>query len=211
MSSLQLVWFKRDLRVNDHRPLLEASERGAVLPLYVVEPELWQQPDASERQWLFCRESLMELRQVLADLGQPLVVRSGDVVQVLDRARRQFGIDGLWSHEETGNSWTFQRDKRVGAWSRQHGIAWTEIPQFGVTRGLRSRNGWAKRWEAQMAEPITPVPTELHSLEDIDPGVIPERPCSELLSDACPQRQTGGRSIGLGELSEFLHRRAPRY
>ena len=72
--------------------------------------------------------------------NDPLVVRSGDVVQVLERARRQFGIDGLWSHEETGNGWTYQRDKRVGAWARQHGIAWTEIPQFGVTRRLRSRN-----------------------------------------------------------------------
>ena len=99
MSSPQIVWFKRDLRVDDHRPLLEAAARGPVLPLYVVEPELWQQPDASERQWLFCRESLIELRQALADLGQPLVVRVGDVVQVLDRARRQFGIDGLWSHD----------------------------------------------------------------------------------------------------------------
>lgn len=118
MSSLQIVWFKRDLRVDDHRPLLDAAARGPVLPLYVVEPELWQQPDASERQWLFCRESLLELRQALAELGQPLVVRSGDVVQVLERgARRQFGVDGLWSHEETGNGWTYQRDKRVGAWA----------------------------------------------------------------------------------------------
>ena len=114
MRPLQIVWFKRDLRIVDHRPLTAAAERGPVLPLYVVEPEWWQQPDASERQWLFCRESLLELRQALADLGQPLVVRSGDVVQVLERARRQFGIDGLWSHEETGNGWTYQRDKRVG-------------------------------------------------------------------------------------------------
>ena len=211
MSSLQVVWFKRDLRVDDHRPLLEASELGAVLPLYVVEPELWQQPDASERQWLFCRESLLELRQTLADLGQPLVVRIGDVVQVLERARRQFGIAGLWSHEETGNGWTYQRDKRVGAWARQHGIVWTEIPQFGVTRRMRSRNGWAKRWEVQMTEPIAPAPAGFHLLEGMDPGVIPERPCAELSLDRCPERQTGGRSSGLGVLSDFLQRRAPRY
>ena len=49
MSALQLVWFKRDLRTVDHRPLVEALKRGPVLPLYVVEPELWQQPDTSER------------------------------------------------------------------------------------------------------------------------------------------------------------------
>ena len=171
----------------------------------------WQQPDASERQWLFCRESLLELRQTLADLGQPLVVRGGDLVQVLERARCQFGIDGRWSQEESGNGWTYQRDKRVGAWARRHGIAWTEIPQFGVTRRLRSRNGWAKRWEAQMAEPITPAPAALQPLEGIDPGVIPEHPCLELSADVCPQRQTGGRSIGLKELSDFLQHRASRY
>ncbi len=211
MSSLQIVWFKRDLRVDDHRPLLEAAARGPVLPLYVVEPELWKQPDASERQWLFCRESLLELRQALAELGQPLVVRSGDVVQVLERARRQFGVDGLWSHEETGNGWTYQRDKRVGAWARAHGIQWGEIRQFGVTRRMRSRNGWAKRWKEQMAEPITPAPAGVPALEEIDPGVIPERPCPELLPDDCSQRQTGGRSIGLGELRDFLQHRAPCY
>jgi len=81
MAALQIVWFKRDLRIVDHQPLEAAAERGLVLPLYVVEPELWQQPDASERQWMFCRESLLELRQALADRGQPLVVRAGDVVQ----------------------------------------------------------------------------------------------------------------------------------
>ena len=70
---------------------------GPVLPLYVVEPELWGQPDASERQWWFCRESLGELRGALAALGQPLVVRSGDVIEVLERARKQFGLAGLWS------------------------------------------------------------------------------------------------------------------
>ena len=211
MSSLQIVWFKRDLRVDDHRPLLEAAARGPVLPLYVVEPELWQQPDASERQWLFCRESLIELRQSLAALGQPLVLRSGDVVQVLERARRQFGIDGLWSHEETGNGWTYQRDKRVAAWARANGIQWLEIPQFGVIRRLRSRQGWAQRWEKQMAEPIAPVPASLQSLDDLDPGAIPDRPTDGLPPDPCPLRQTGGRSMALLELEDFLNNRATHY
>ena len=62
-----------------------------------------------------------------------------------------------------------------------------------------------------MTEPITPEPAALQALAGIDPGVIPERPCSELPSDACPQRQTGGRSLGLRELSDFLQHRAPRY
>ncbi|MEB3277076.1 MAG: deoxyribodipyrimidine photo-lyase, partial [Cyanobacteriota bacterium] len=58
---LHLVWFKRDLRCVDHAPLVEAARRGPVLPLYVVEPALWQQADASGRQWQFCRDSLIDL------------------------------------------------------------------------------------------------------------------------------------------------------
>ena len=123
MSALQIVWFKRDLRIVDHRPLVEAIKRGPVLPLYVVEPEMWRQPDTSARQWLFCRESLLDLQRALTEIGQPLVVRSGDVVDVLERARRQFGIDALWSHQETGNGWTYQRDRRVADWCKRHGIA----------------------------------------------------------------------------------------
>ena len=83
MGPLQIVWFKRDLRVVDHQPLLQASSQGPVLPLVVVEPQLWQQPDASGRQWNFYAESIEELRQALALLGQPLVVRIGPAVQVL--------------------------------------------------------------------------------------------------------------------------------
>ena len=80
--SLQLVWFKRDLRWVDHQPLIQALAHGPVLPLYIVEPEFWHQADTSARQWEFCREALIDLREGLAALGQPLVVRCGDAVEV---------------------------------------------------------------------------------------------------------------------------------
>jgi hypothetical protein len=28
----------------------------------------------------------------------------------------------LWSHEETGNDWTFRRDRQVAAWCRERGV-----------------------------------------------------------------------------------------
>ena len=210
-GGLQVVWFKRDLRIHDHRPLLEASRRGPVLPLVVVEPELWHQPDLSERQWAFAAECMAELRDALAQLGQPLVVRVGDVVTVLERARRQLGVAGLWSHEETGNGWTYARDRRVAAWARQHGITWNEIPQFGVVRRLRQRNGWAQRWEERMAEAITATPLALSPLAGIEPGAIPTAEELELAADPCPQRQGGGRQNGLALLHSFLGERGSRY
>ena len=49
-----VVWFKRDLRLDDHGPLHDAATDD-VIPLYVVEPDYWQLPDTSERQWSFMR------------------------------------------------------------------------------------------------------------------------------------------------------------
>lgn len=86
---IEVVWFKRDLRVMDHRPLAAAAATGRpVLPLYVVEPEWWRQPDMARRHWDFIAESLEELRGALADRAAPLVVREGEVVPVLDDLHR---------------------------------------------------------------------------------------------------------------------------
>ena len=79
---LQIVWFKRDLRVQDNEALTRAAETGTVLPLYIVEPDLWRQADASGRQWAFWREAVVSLRDDLARLGQPLVVRTGDATDL---------------------------------------------------------------------------------------------------------------------------------
>ncbi len=189
---LQVVWFKRDLRLADHRALAKAAARGPVLPLFVVEPELWRQPDMSGRQWAFLAECLTELRESLAALGQPLVVRSGSVVEVLESLHAERGIAALWSHQETGNGRTYARDLAVAAWCRSKDIAWHEERQGGTIRRLGSRNGWAKRWDAFMAEPETPSPLALAPLDDIAPGAIPSGTDLGLRPDACPERQQGG-------------------
>jgi deoxyribodipyrimidine photo-lyase len=75
MAGAHIGWFKRDLRVHDHAALAAAAERGRVLPLFIVEPALWHQPDYAGRHWAFAAECLAELRVQLTALGQPLVVR----------------------------------------------------------------------------------------------------------------------------------------
>ncbi len=54
--SYELVWFKRDLRWQDHAALAQAALRGPVRCIYVVEPELWLQPDAALQHFEFVRE-----------------------------------------------------------------------------------------------------------------------------------------------------------
>ena len=207
----QVVWFKRDLRIEDHEPLARAAASGAVLPLYIVEPELWTQADASGRQWKFVRESLITLRAALGNVGLPLVVRSGDVIAVLTRLHHQHGIAALHAHQETGNDWTFQRDRRVLGWAREQGIALTEHPAFGVVRRLRSRERWTAQWEQVMRTPLTSLRVGPQPTLPFDPGVIPETPAPVWTSDPCPHRQRGGRPEALLLRDSFLGERGRNY
>ena len=206
-----LVWFKRDLRVEDHPALTRAAGLGAVLPVYVVEPELWQQSDASARQWSFAAETLDGLRADLARLGAPLVVRTGDAVAVLDRLCRQHHIARILSHEETGNLWTFARDRRVAAWARQAGVIWDELPQQGVIRRLPHRDGWARRRDAFVAAPVLPAPDALRAVPGVEPGAIPTARALRLPDDPCAHRQTGGRAHALRLMDSFLTTRGEPY
>ncbi len=106
----EIVWFKRDLRVADHRPLLEAARRGPVIALYVHEPDYWALPDTSGRQWAFIAENLAELSAEIAARGGQLVLQSGDAVATIAALAEQHGATALRAHEETGNAWTHARD-----------------------------------------------------------------------------------------------------
>jgi deoxyribodipyrimidine photo-lyase len=210
-TRVQLVWFKRDLRVVDHEPLSRAASRGPLLPLYVVEPGLWEQDDAAARHWAFITESLLELREALAELGQPLIVRVGEITRVLKELLRHFDIDAVWSHEETGNAWTYQRDLRVRSFLDARAIPWHEVRQNGVVRRLASRDGWSRQWEMQMSEPQAVAPRTLAPLVAIEVGAIPVAADLGLTPDPCPQRQSGGRSRGIERLESFLASRGEAY
>jgi deoxyribodipyrimidine photo-lyase len=206
-----LLWFKRDLRVADNPALAEAAARGGrILPLFIVEPEAWAQADASARQYRFMAESLAGLREDLARLGAPLIVRIGPAREVLAALCAETGIAEIVSHEETGNLWSYARDRAVAAWARGEGIRWTEVPQMGVVRRLDTRDGWAARRERAVRAGQIPVPVGLQGF-GLDPGAIPEARDLGLAFDPCPGRQRGGRPEAEAVLASFLDSRGRSY
>ena len=101
--SVQIVWFKRDLRTSDHAPLLEAARMDKpILPLYIVEPGYWLQSTASRRHWSFIHDCLIDLNDDLTSLGQSLVIRIGDSVSVFKSLHMDYSIEEIHTFEETG-------------------------------------------------------------------------------------------------------------
>ena len=79
---MNIVWFKRDLRLLDHEPLSRACEAGQFLPLYIVEPSLWIQPDVSYRHYHYLQHYLEQLDTSCKSKGFKLVVKVGEALSV---------------------------------------------------------------------------------------------------------------------------------
>jgi deoxyribodipyrimidine photo-lyase len=226
-----IVWFKRDLRVADHAPLFDAASSGAVLPLYVVEPSIFNAPDFAHQHWGFIRESLVELNRELTLLGTPLIVRVGEICDVLAKLQLVVGKFDLVSHQETGNALTYQRDIAVGKWCRESGVRWREFRQHGVARGLIKRDGWARQWHAFMSQPLISEPLHLEGVRQLLTSQIDlanskaskastasPADCNELkphgikfTSPDKPSRMQGGRANGVERLISFLDDRGQYY
>lgn len=207
--SYQLVWFKRDLRCEDHAALFHAAERGPIRCVYVIEPSLWLQSDMALGHFQVIKESLLELDAQLRQNGGGLEVFVGEVVEILERIWQSHPFVGLYSHQETGNKHTYERDKQVAAWCRNHFISWNEYPQFGVVRGLKNRDDWQSAWERHMRIALC-NPEVLRFWQPLIP------PLSQITPPHCLQhepkrRQKGGRTEALKILHDFLGRRSKAY
>lgn len=210
---LQVVWFKRDLRVTDHAPLCAAAERGTVLPLFVAEPSLLRAPDFDPCHWTFQRACLVELQQSLSRLGAPLRVATGEAVDVLEALRRLCsGEMEIWAHEETTNGVGYARDRAVRRWARAQGVLLHELPGSGVVRRLASRDTWEASFQERMAQRSLPPPKALQ-----DTGLtfgMSEPPSWRdlgLLPDVRTGAQPGGIRAGWDLLDGFLNRRGHWY
>jgi deoxyribodipyrimidine photo-lyase len=219
-----VVWFKKDLRLSDHAPLVLAAAdarqtSGEVLPLWVYEPEMWQQPDTSARHVCFANECLDELAAQIQSTGGRLLRCHGEMLAVLEQLRITLGTFTLYSHEETGNGWSYARDIAVARWCKQHGILWRQSVSNAVVRKLDSRNRWSQHWHARMQTPPLDTATGVPwlplknlsaNMQSLTCGELSPRELGMNDEDA-PQRQRGGRSQVEGDLFSFLGHRGQNY
>jgi deoxyribodipyrimidine photo-lyase len=207
--SYELVWFKRDLRWEDHAALTHASRKGTVRCIYVIEPDLWLQPDSALQHFEFVRESLQALDRHLRAQGGCIEIFTGELPDVLQQIWQDTPFANLYSHEETGNAFTYARDLKVASWCLSQAVTWHEFPQFGVVRGLKDRNLWQSAWERHMSAPIcTPVNLRFWQAPPQAAMVMQAPPH---LKHNPPRRQRGGRPLAKATLDSFINARSIGY
>lgn len=212
-QAVVVVWLKRDLRWQDHAPLQMAIDTGLlVLPLYVFEPALLQAPDSDVRHWWFVWQSLQAMQQ--AQPAVPILKLHAAVPDAFHWLLQHYDVKGLYSHQETGNDLTFQRDKWVVKFCQSNNILWQETADRGIQRGLRRRQQWNLQWMAYMAAPICQPAFDRAVWASLPSGGPILRSFDELFlafSSLPMQRQPGGSAAGWLYLQGFLQERGLHY
>ena len=110
LAKTSIIWFRRDLRINDHPALAAAIESAdQVIPLFILDKS--QIDDAGEKLLAYMGQSLRALDE---SLGNRLHIIEGDQVTVLKELIQQYGVEEVHistEHERYGA----ERDARVEA------------------------------------------------------------------------------------------------
>ncbi|QDU59904.1 Deoxyribodipyrimidine photo-lyase [Planctomycetes bacterium Pan216] len=90
-----IVWLRHDLRLADNPALRAAAESGAVVPVYIWDPEGdgdWSPGGASKWWW---HHGLTSLDKSLRDLGSRLVVRQGRSGEILESLAKETEAESI--------------------------------------------------------------------------------------------------------------------
>jgi deoxyribodipyrimidine photo-lyase len=154
-NEVNIVWLKRDLRLSDHEPLAQAIKSGTTLLYYVFEPSLINDPHYDVRHWRFIWQSIQDINAQLKPFNTHVYVYYGEATDGFNEINDTYKIAQLFSHEEVGLLSTFDRDKSVKKWCKEHNIVWHESASGAVTRGKKNRIDWDKHWRSVMKAAMT--------------------------------------------------------
>jgi deoxyribodipyrimidine photo-lyase len=166
-KKINIVWFKKDFRLQDHAPLAEAIKQDLpILFISFFEPHLMAQPDSDERHWRFIFQSINDIKTALAIHHIPFYDFHADAVPSFELLIAHFDIEYIFSHQEIGNAASFVRDKELKTLFKNTPITWKEFPTNGIIRGLKNRKTWSINWMETMTADISSI--ELTTIQPVE-------------------------------------------
>ena len=153
--NINVFWFKRDLRLIDNQALIDAvNSKLPLLLLYLFETKLIDDNHTSKRHINFIKQSLFDINNHLKKFKTRIHTYELDTVSFFKILKKKYNIKTVFSTEETGLDYTFQRDKNFKVFCKENNIKWVEHPRIGVFRARKNREKWIENWKEQMSLPI---------------------------------------------------------
>ena len=214
-TSVNIVWFKRDLRYTDNEALFHAHYSGLPLLLvYCFEPSVMDYPDSDVRHWRFVYESIQVLQQKLNGINQKLYFFHNEAKEVFSALIQNFDVKTVFSHQEIGNKITFDRDLNLQYFFQKNNVVWREFQLHGVIRKLKSRQNWDKYWEEVMRALPKAIKESDLNLVELTPDFydsIKGKPLHTNITTPNKNFQQGGENLAWHYLDSFVKERYVNY
>jgi deoxyribodipyrimidine photo-lyase len=213
-EEINIIWLKRDLRLQDNEAIKNAlSSNKRILFIYVFEKSLQEDVHYNERHWNFIKESLVDINEDLLEYNSKVLIVNSEVINAFNQVQNSYRIGTVFSHQETGLLITYQRDKYFKRFCRNNSIQWEENNNNGVLRGLLNREDWFEKWDNYMASsPIKNklISDKLMSINEIN-QLEKHFEIVNLKTPKHPYFQRGGSRMAWRYANTFFEKRHEKY
>ncbi|WP_378186529.1 deoxyribodipyrimidine photo-lyase/cryptochrome family protein [Aquimarina sp. W85] len=211
---INIVWFKRDLRLLDNEAIHNAIKSGVpTLLLFVFENSLRNDKHYSERHWNFIKQSILDLNKQLEPYTTRVLSVNSEIISVVSTLQQFWKINTVYSHQETGIRLTYDRDKNFSRFCKNNRIHWKQHINNGVFRGERDRMDWSDKWEKYMMQPVHDFKPDTNSFIPIATldNLSNHFNTANLHTAHYPLMQVGGSTMAHRYLTSFFEERIKNY
>lgn len=136
MTERALLWFRRDLRLEDHKALSLATELHSwVAPVFVFDTTILSAlQNRQDRRLTFIWDSLQVIQKKLAQQGKHLIVLHGDPRTEIPRIAKELGIHTVFTNEDYEPQAKL-RDQKVQASLQELGIQFRSLKDQVIFSG----------------------------------------------------------------------------
>ncbi len=218
-----LVWFRRDLRIEDNPALFAAvAECDVVVCCFVLDPKILKSSDIGAPRVAYLLEALRLLKKNLADRGVTFVMRQGDVSQELQLLIQELSAKSLFFNRDY-EPYATERDAEVAKMCDGMGVSARPFKEGMIhePHEILKEDGtpyavyspYRRVWEKKgVSKPLAKPEFKNRSTPEISavkPGEIPE--LKELGFHLDVPMIPVGEQVAQDALTAFLAGPAPKY
>ncbi len=140
-KSINIVWLRRDLRLDDNTAIHEAFNNDLpVLLVYVFDKELIHNKSVNDLGLNFVFDQLKNINDLLKDYNSSVLIQSGEAFNVFKEIFSKFQVKALYANKEY-EPYTISRDQKIEELCKSHGIVFNTFKDqviFGPDEVLKA-------------------------------------------------------------------------
>jgi len=211
-QKLNIVWLKRDLRIQDNELFLKAEKSDSdYILIHILEPSMMKYPDSSLRHQQFIYHSIKDLNKKLKRYNRKIELFYAEALEVFQYLFSKYEVGKIFSYQESGIRSTWDRDIKLENIFQHQGIQWIQFQRNGVLRGIKNRKHWDRKWYEFMNQKITTYSISNASFYGLDHPYKLNPDFIITLENYPESLQKAGEDMAWKYLKSFCHERGKNY